>query len=518
MPRVEPGFIGPGRNPVAVTTSKRVSPRSTHLLRPAPEDGAGSRSGFHSGFCSGPMKVLTFGWELAPILSGGLGVACAGLGRALVEEGIELTFVLPRLPRPISPKGIRVLDARDSVAAVDALPAVVLSTTGLAGLRRETLDGFETFSFETPLGPYQGAAAYREARRVAGSADSVPAEESIASGGVSPASVSRETADSSASLYAGDLIAEVARMAAAAATIAADVPHDIIHCHDWMTFAAGIAAREVSGKPLVLHVHSTEGDRSGGGFGNADIRKLEEGGLAVADLIVAVSDFTRVKILEQYPAVDAGKLRVVHNGTEPARHDENAFALPAFAEGRPIVLFLGRLTAQKGPEWFLKAAEVVHRLRPETLFVVAGNGEMLPWMVEKAAEMGLAASMLFTGFLSGDDIARAYAMADVFVMPSVSEPFGLVPIEAMMRGTPAIVSRQSGVSEVIRHCLKVDFWDTADLADKIVGVIDHPSLAASLAAAGQYEALGLGWAGPARRLLDVFAEVTETHSKCGEYP
>src|SRR6185369_1906710 len=127
------------------------------------------------------------------------------------------------------------------------------------------------------------------------------------------------------------------------------------------------------------------------------------------------------------------------------------------------------LTAQKGPEWFLAAAELVHRLRPQALFVVAGTGEMLPWMVERAAELGLAGSVLFTGFLAGDDIARAYEMADVFVMPSVSEPFGLVPVEAMLRGTPAIVSRQSGVSEVIRHCLKVDFWDTADLADKIIG-------------------------------------------------
>jgi glycosyltransferase involved in cell wall biosynthesis len=139
-------------------------------------------------------------------------------------------------------------------------------------------------------------------------------------------------------------------------------------------------------------------------------------------------------------------------------------------------------------------------------------------MVETAAELGLAASMLFTGFLSGDDIARAYAMADVFVMPSVSEPFGLVPIEAMLRGTPAIVSRQSGVSEVIRHCLKVDFWDTEDLADKIVGVIDHPSLASSLSGAGRGEALRLGWEVPARRLLDVFAEVTDPIPAPGENP
>lgn len=510
MPGIAPGFSTGPRNPAGFATSKRVSPPTPHHPRPAPDEGAGS-------YRSAPLKVLTFGWELAPILSGGLGVACAGLGRALVEEGVELTFVLPRLPLPIAPDGIRVVDARDCAQADDPIPARLLSATGLAGVRDDRRERFETFAFETPLAPYQGATAYVEARRmVAGSHDVFVAAPSR--GDSARHSATPVVADSPTSLYAGDLIGEVERMAAAAARIAAEVPHDLIHCHDWMTFAAGIAAREVSGKPLVLHVHSTESDRSGGGFGNADIRRLEGAGLAAADLVVAVSDFTRRRILEQYPQVDAARLRVVHNGTEAARHDEAALALPAVAGERPVVLFLGRLTAQKGPEWFLKAAEVVHRLRPEALFVVAGSGELLPWMVEQAAERGLAASMLFTGFLSGDDIARAYAMADVFVMPSVSEPFGLVPIEAMMRGTPAIVSRQSGVSEVIRHCLKVDFWDTADLADKIVGVIDHPSLADSLSFAGRREALSLGWQAPARRLLDVFAEVTDSHSERGENP
>jgi glycosyltransferase involved in cell wall biosynthesis len=443
--------------------------------------------------------VLSFGWEFAPVLSGGLGVACAGLARALADEGVDLTFVLPKLPRPVEAGGIRVVSARELAPQPEA-PAAIAS-----GVRDE-LSGDapsthqQEIRFESLLAPYQTQQSYHHlftttsGRATAGS---------VAGG----ASTSPGSARADASLYGGDLLREVERLAAAASAIAATTAHDVIHCHDWMTFAAGVAARKVSGKPLVLHVHSTEGDRSGGGRGSEKIRELEEAGLCAADRIVAVSDFTRRAILEQYPAVSPDKLRVVHNGTEPA-HDAAAIrGLPPLAGERPVVLFLGRLTAQKGPEWFLRAAALVRGLRPETIFVVAGSGELLPEMVERAAELGLASSLFFTGFLSGDDISRAYAMADVFVMPSVSEPFGLVPIEAMLRGTPAIVSRQSGVSEVIRHCLKVDFWETEELADKIIGVIDHAALASSLGAAGRKEALRLGWQAPARRLLEVFDEV-----------
>lgn len=464
----------------AQASSERVSSRTTLPARPAPDEGAGSRPG---------LRVLSFGWELAPILSGGLGVACAGLGRALVEAGVELTFVLPKLPRPISPEGIRVLNARDVATADDAAPSSFSESAPADAAPPAVV------RFETPLAPYQTTAAYMDAVASSFQSRRSDAREPL----VGPAS------STDASLYGGDLLAEVRRMAAAAATIAAQTPHDVLHCHDWMTFAAGVAARGVSGKPLVLHVHSTESDRSGGGGGNAAIRRYEAAGLDAADRVVAVSDFTRRRILEQYPHVDAEKIRVVHNGIE--RLADGELDLPAVAAGRPVVLFLGRLTAQKGPEWFVRAAALVSRVRPDALFVVAGSGEMLPWMVERVAEAGLASSFLFTGFLSGADIARAYAMADVFVMPSVSEPFGLVPVEAMLRGTPVVVSRQSGVSEVIRHCLKVDFWNSEDLADKIVAVLDHPSLAETLSDAGLREASGMDWTKPARRLLDVFAEV-----------
>lgn len=417
--------------------------------------------------------MLTFGWEFAPILSGGLGVACAGLVRAMVAEGAEITFVLPKMPRPIAVDGVAVIDARD-----------VLPGSYPADSARDRL---RTVNVASPLAPYQDSRAYAATAAA------------LVASGASPSARGAATTDSG-SLYGGDLAAEVERLAGAAERIARATPHDVIHCHDWMTFAAGLAARRVSGRPLVLHVHSTEADRSGGGDGDARIRERERDGLVAADLVLAVSDFTRGRILEQYD-VDPARVRVVHNGIDADEVRTGGLALPPLADHAPVVLFLGRLTAQKGPEWFLEAAARVHRVRPEALFVVAGTGELLPWMVERAAELGLAGRMLFTGFLSGDDIDRAYAMADVFVMPSVSEPFGLVPVEAMLRGTPAIVSRQSGVSEVIRHCLKVDFWDTEDLADKIVAVLDHAPLSQSLAAAGRAETARLGWRDPARLVL-----------------
>jgi glycogen synthase len=491
MPAAAGGFVGRRRNHWRTPASKRVSSDLTHDPTLAAAAPAPSRPA---------LRVLGFGWEFAPLLSGGLGVACAGLGRALVAAGVDLTFVLPKFPRPIASGAVRILDARESLPQTEPARGQAAGSTHVAHA------SFETRRIDSPLAPYQSPARYRSAL------------EHVLGDRAVPGAARTAAAEAGADLYGRDLLAEVDRVAEAARSIAARIPHDVIHCHDWMTFAAGIAAREVSGRPLVLHVHSTEGDRSGGGTGNLEIRRFEAAGLAAADRVVAVSDFTRRKILEQYPGVAPARLRVVHNGIEP--FDVAHVETPPLAAARPIVLFLGRLTAQKGPEWFLRAAELVHEIRPEALFVVAGTGELQPWMIEQAAERGLASSFLFTGFLSGADIARAYAMADVFVMPSVSEPFGLVPVEAMLRGTPVIVSRQSGVSEVIRHCLKVDFWDSEDLADKIVAVLDHPSLADDLSRAGLDEAGRMDWSGPARRLLEIFAEVVPAPDvqETGELP
>jgi glycosyltransferase involved in cell wall biosynthesis len=221
---------------------------------------------------------------------------------------------------------------------------------------------------------------------------------------------------------------------------------------------------------------------------------------------VAVSEFTKRKIVEAY-GTQASRIEVVHNAIDGT--GTRVVELP-FADGRPVVLFLGRITVQKGPELFLDAARKVLAREPRTLFVVAGHGDMLPYILERTAELGLAESFLFTGFLRGDDIARAYASASVYVMPSVSEPFGLTPLEAMRQGTPVIVSRQSGVSEVIRHCLKADFWDTDALAEKILGVLRHDALADELREAAARDLGRISWRASARKLLAIYDDLIST--------
>lgn len=407
-------------------------------------------------FAAEMPRILSFGWELAPLLSGGLGVACAGLCRGLGELGVRTTFVLPRVPGDLSYKDAEVVSARSFVRPGDVVEIDAL------------------------LAPYDGPGQY-DRRRTAVEVD----------------------ARDGASLYGADLSDEVARYSLAAARIAASVRHDAIHCHDWMTYEAGVRARAISGKPLVVHVHSTEHDRSGGDGGNPVIREHERAGIAAADRVIAVSELTKRTIVEHY-AVDAARIDVVHNAID----GDAADVLPEpFADGRPVVLFLGRITVQKGPEHFLLAARKVVAHEPRALFVVAGSGDMLPYVVERTAELGIAENVLFSGFLRGDDIARAYASANVYVMPSVSEPFGLTPLEAMRQRTPVIVSRQSGVSEIVSHCLKVDFWDTDALAEKILAVLRHRPLAEELADAAGRDLARISWRTAAERVLAVYRRV-----------
>jgi glycosyltransferase involved in cell wall biosynthesis len=389
-------------------------------------------------------------------------VACAGIVKGLGELGVSTTFVLPRVPPELSVT--TAVDVRAAGAYVRANDVIEINT---------------------PLAAYDGPTEY-VGRAIAGGAMAHPGERSA--------------------LYGADLYSEVARYGLAAGRIAADVAHDVIHCHDWMTFDAGIRARAISGRPLIVHVHSTELDRSGGYGGNTEIEERERRGIAAADCVVAVSEFTKRKIVEAYGTAPE-RITVVHNAID---RDVAPVTPQPFADGRPVVLFLGRITVQKGPEHFLEAASKVIAHEPRALFVVAGSGDMFPYVVERTAKLGLAANFLFAGFLKGDDIARAYASADVYVMPSVSEPFGLTPLEAMRQGTPVIVSRQSGVSEVIRHCLKVDFWDTDALAEKILAVIRHRPLADELTHAAAEDLDRISWRQAARRLLDVYTSLIPT--------
>ncbi|NUN53637.1 MAG: glycosyltransferase family 4 protein, partial [Planctomycetaceae bacterium] len=306
-----------------------------------------------------------------------------------------------------------------------------------------------------------------------------------------------------AARYGRDLFSEVSRYAAAVEAIARRGGFDVVHAHDWMTFPAGVLAARASGRPLVVHVHSCEYDRSGEGA-DGRIVSIEQAGLDAAARIVCVSHYTAGVLASRY-RVDPSRVRVVHNAvtrSELAPAEAREKAIP-----EPLVLFLGRVTFQKGPDYFLEAARLVVRQEPGVRFVLGGRGDMLPRMIEAAARLGLARHVHFTGFLSGVDVERMYAMADIYVMPSVSEPFGIAPLEAMALDVPVIVSRQSGVSEVLRNALKVDFWDVRDIANKILALLRYPVLRRALVEEGRAEVAAMRWEMRGRLLHAVYREV-----------
>jgi glycogen synthase len=392
------------------------------------------------------MRILMLGWEFPPHISGGLGTACAGLTRGLADHGAEVVFVVPRLGGDEHASHVTLLGAESSAVETRAVPS--------------------------SLSPYDRPRMFtRRAPTLSGR-------------------------------YGGGLLDEVDRYADAVAELAKGERFDVVHGHDWMTYPAATRVARTAGVPLVLHVHSLESDRAGPA-GNARIAAIERRGLHAADVVVCVSRYTAEEARRRY-RLDARKLRVVHNAAPaPATTSRRRRRRRPDA---PVVLFLGRLTYQKAPEVFLEAAARVARVLRSAKFVVAGAGEMLPRLVERAAALGLARHVHFTGFLHGDDVDRAYRLADVYVLPSVSEPFGITPLEAAARGVPVVVSRRSGVVEVLRGALVVDSWDVADLADKILAVLRRPALARDLVRQGRADVRRLTWKRQARRLLDVYEE------------
>ena len=383
------------------------------------------------------------GWEFPPHISGGLGTACAGITRGLAAHDVDVTFVLPRVVGDEDAPHVRL------VAAVKG--------------------------------------AKRRKRRVVPNAYE------------SPSDFEKRVA-ALTGRYGGRMIDEVRRYADAVVEISDAERFDLVHGHDWMTYPAAIAAARASEIPLVLHVHSLESDRAGP-RANPEIVEIERRGFDAADVVVCVSRHTADEAARQY-RVPESKLRVVHNAVDAAERPNRAATPRRIAE--PVVLFLGRVTYQKGPEAFLEAAARVVRIEPRVKFVVAGSGDLWKQLVERAAKLGLARHVHFTGFLRGDDVEKAYAAADVFVLPSVSEPFGITPLEAAARDVPVIVSRRSGVVEVMRGALVVDSWDVNDLANKILAVLRRPGLRAELVERGREDARRLTWEGQGALLLGLY--------------
>lgn len=398
------------------------------------------------------MKVLTFGWDFPPSRNGGLGVACYGMTRELTNSGIEVIFVLPRRQEVIG-------DARFIFAD-------------------ETPQG-QLISVNSSLRAYQ--AAHSEVTYI-------------------------ESYDAKGRpiLKTRTILEEAHRFAHAAARIAATEDFSIIHAHDWTSYLAGVAAKLASGKPLILHVHATSFDQAASTNVDPNIYKIECEGFAAADKIITVSALTKEIIVARH-GVDASKVEVVHNGcetSEPKRHSPTLAGLKA--EGKKIVLYHGRITIQKGVDYFIKAARRVVDIDPSVVFVVSGWGDMQRQIIEQVGALGLSKHVIFAGALWEEERDRMYQSADLVVMPSVSEPFGLVPLEALQHGTPSLISKQSGVGEVLKHVLKVDFWDVDDMANKILAALRYPVLRNQIVEEGKRQMERMTWREAAVKIAELY--------------
>lgn len=396
-----------------------------------------------------------FGWEFPPFNSGGLGVACLGLTHALSQLGLDVIFVMPK-KLDLSVPWARIVFA-------DETPV-------------------DHIAINTVMKAYATESSYSRERK-------------LVAGGI----------------YADDLATEVRRYAVAAGKVAREEQFDVIYAHDWLSFGAGIEAKRATGKPLIVHVHATEFDRCGGAWGvNREVYDAEKAGMEAADVVIAVSEMTKKIIVREY-GIPEWKVQVVYNGIDEQTAPKKGDALPRLRQlkhaGYRLVLFIGRITLQKGPDYFLRAAKRVVERNPKVLFILSGSGDMERKVMRLAAELGIGSQVLFTGFLSGAERHEVYESADLFVMPSVSEPFGIAALEAMRVKTPVLVSKQSGVSEVVRHVLKADFWDVDEMANMILAVVGFTGLRESLAENAAREAEKLTWAAAARKVSGIVHEL-----------
>lgn len=414
------------------------------------------------------IRTLMLGWEFPPYISGGLGTACYGLTKAMDRLGMLVTFVLPRAAP------IRFVAGEGSPSGTE------ISEYYQTGMRHVRLR-----PIPSTLVPYascnsRGAVHWHHTKSQASSA-------------------TLEAPGGDRAIYGPDICAEVQRYAVQVMRVAESEEFDVIHAHDWMTFPAGIAVAAHTGKPLIVQVHSTEFDRSGEHV-NQYVYDIERHGMHAAKTIIAVSNYTRNIIINRYGVLPE-KVEVVYNGVEFNGRTETSYQR---TWPDRTVLFLGRMTMQKGPEYFLFAAKRVLEKMDNVKFVMAGDGDMLYRSIELAANLGIGHKVFFTRFLRGEDVDRAYQMADLYVMPSVSEPFGIAPLEALQHNVPVLVSKTSGIAETFRNALKVDFWDINEMANKMVAVLRYPPLQEMLRIEGRKEALRFRWEDSAARVNEIY--------------
>jgi glycosyltransferase involved in cell wall biosynthesis len=417
-----------------------------------------------------------FGWEFPPHITGGLGTACFGLTKGLLKHGVEVQFVVPRAYGDESQEAVRLINASDVTVMMND------------PVFREYWSQITYMEIGSNLIPYVGPEDFQQ---MVHENLNVKVEEG--------SRVFSEKFQFSGK-YGHDLMEEVARYALVGASIAANSEFDVIHAHDWLTYSAGVAAKKISGKPLVVHMHATEFDRSGENY-NENVYEIERKGMVEADRVITVSNLTRNIVIDRYH-IDPEKVITVHNAVEPPEQTELLDAEKHVKE--KIVTFLGRITFQKGPEYFIEAACKVLERDKNVRFVMAGTGDMMEKMIRRVAKLKISENFHFTGFLKGENVDRMFAMSDVYVMPSVSEPFGISPLEAMRSNVPVVISKQSGVAEVLDHVMKVDFWDVDAMADAIYGLLHYKALNTVFIKEGNEEVNNLKWESAARKVADIY--------------
>src|SRR4030042_3552985 len=428
------------------------------------------------------MKVLMFGWEFPPHISGGLGTACYGLTKGMSHiPGLEILFLVPKAFGDEDQRMIRLLGANEVETGK--------TKVDFKGM----LERISYIEVNSNIIPYTDPEEYLALVN----ADQTKTKQFI------------NTHFSGKIEFTGgyghNLFQEIANYALIASIIAGENYFDVIHAHDWLTYPAGIAAKQVSGKPLVVHGHATDFDRSGGNV-NPAVYEIEKKGMDAADRVITVSNLTRDTVINNY-GIHPDKVFTVYNAVDPFVESQ-MFHFPRSVKEK-IVTFLGRITLQKGPEYFIEVAHKVLQKMDNVRFVMAGSGDMMTRMIQHAAALKIMDKFDFTGFLKGEDVSRMFSMTDVYVMPSVSEPFGISPLEAMQSNVPVIISRQSGVSEILHHAIKVDFWDIHAMADAIYGILNYNGLSNFFKKYGKVEVENLKWENSAYKVKEIYDQIVK---------
>jgi glycosyltransferase involved in cell wall biosynthesis len=473
------------------------------------------------------MKILMFGWEFPPHITGGLGTACFGLTKALSSfDNMDISFVVPKAYGDEDASVADILSA-EQVEVDETLilekekkfKQLITSTSSdnynKLSDKEDIFEKIKYIEIGSAIKPYMSPEEfekYVEEQKTTDKQLSVTKEGKIVyyvNGQEIEVKLpsdylkkKQKTFFRFSGKYGQSLISEVANYAVVAAELAKNESFDLIHAHDWLTYPAGVAAKQISGKKLVIHVHATEYDRSGENV-NTVVFDIEKYGMEHADKIIAVSELTRQTVINSYGQAPE-KVVVVHNAVIPKEEKDVTYKKNVKEK---VVTFLGRVTYQKGPEYFVEAAHKVLQKTDNVRFVMAGSGDMLRRMIRMAADLRITDKFHFTDFLKGKDVDHMFGISDVYVMPSVSEPFGISPLEAMRSNVPVIISKQSGVAEILHHAIKVDFWDIDAIADSIYGLVKYDGLSKMFGKMGKAEVDALKWENAGVKVKNVYEEV-----------